>query len=175
MDSPHVLSASPQGGRRPDWERLAQLATACSRALRKVLADRLSTVDLSESEFLLLSACAESKADREAAAQIELAKATGLSPAQISGVSERLRERGWIVAERSRDDRRRQHWRLTPEGKRILALAAVRIGELAPHLEGRLDGQSRQELERMLLSLSQAALDAERSLRTTNTAERKAA
>lgn len=144
-----------------DWGRLAQLTSACSRALRRELGDRLSRAALAETEFLLLSACAEAEALTDGAAQIDLARATGLSPAQISGVTERLREQGWIVPERSRHDRRRQHWRLTVEGRRLLTSACHELSELAPYLAARLSDDELTTLERLLNLLAQAAADAD--------------
>jgi DNA-binding MarR family transcriptional regulator len=140
---------------------LAQLTSACSRALRRELGDRLSRASLAETEFLLLSACAEAEAQTDGAAQIDLARATGLSPAQISGVTERLREQGWIVSERSRHDRRRQHWRLTPEGRRLLTSACVELSELTPYLAARLSDAELATLERLLNLLALSAADAD--------------
>jgi DNA-binding MarR family transcriptional regulator len=166
---------SPCGERPADWGRFAQLTGACSRLLRRALGERLSQSSLTETEFLLFSACAEAEAASQGAAQIDLAKATGLSPAQISGVMERLREQGWIAPERKRDDRRRQHWRLTAEGRKVLTAACSALADLGPHLAGRLSVAERAMLEKLLCLLAQAAADAEAAPSLRWAPERRAA
>jgi DNA-binding MarR family transcriptional regulator len=54
------------------------------------------------------------------ASQLELAQRMGMSPAQISGLVEVLRQRALLVSERSPRDRRRQTWRLTAAGEKVL-------------------------------------------------------
>lgn len=93
------------------WARSLQ---ACQRALRQLLAERLTAIGMSETEFLVLWAC--HGAGAEVAIQGQLASLVGLSPAQLSAMVERLRVRGWIEAYRTPDDRRRQRLKLSVLG-----------------------------------------------------------
>src|SRR5438046_438744 len=88
---------------------LVHWTSAASRHLRKRLSDIASNLDLTDSELLVVWLC--SGAGR---VQIDLAAAIGTSPAQMSGMVERLRARGLVAMHRLAADRRRQVCRTTP-------------------------------------------------------------
>lgn len=52
--------------------------------------------------------------------QSDLVDQLGCSAAHVSGVMERLRQRGWLTADRLPADRRRQSWRVTDLGAAAL-------------------------------------------------------
>ena len=58
-----------------------------------------------------------------------------VSPAQMSSVAERLRQRGLLAMERSPLDRRRQVWRSTPAGRGLLAALQLQLLALAQQFE----------------------------------------
>jgi DNA-binding MarR family transcriptional regulator len=119
---------------------------------RAVVAGKLATrelgawvrpVGLGEAEFRLLWALAASpKGDAGASpGQSELAVALAGSPAQVSGLVERLRSQGLIQSGSIGGDRRRSAWRLTNSGEQAVArvlsvVAAIGIPPLAPPFEG---------------------------------------
>ena len=99
----------------PD-ERLMHLVhrtSGAGRLLRRLLADLAATAGLSDAELLLVWLCT---GQSQGWVQVDLAIAVGLSPAQTSGMVERLRQRGLIEMQRLATDRRRQVWRATTTG-----------------------------------------------------------
>lgn len=52
--------------------------------------------------------------------QTRMAEFLGSSPAQVSGIVERQRSRGNISGQAAASDRRRQVWRITPQGRALL-------------------------------------------------------
>ena len=97
------------------------------RLLKGWLAERLADSELSETDFLILGACR--RLGDAGLAQGSLAGLVGLSPAQLSSVVERLRQRGWLEVRRSESDRRRQFLRLSPLGFDHLAESDRRIAD----------------------------------------------
>jgi len=97
---------------------LLRLVSQCERELRRALADRVRHLAISDVELLVLWLCYE--AHEPGIAQNELASAAGVSAAQMSGLVERLRQRGMLAAKRCAKDRRRQYWNLTDEGSGTL-------------------------------------------------------
>jgi DNA-binding MarR family transcriptional regulator len=100
-------------------------ATAATRAWRLQLAEQVAASELTEQEFLTLWLCAEAPAGCRG--QGELASALGVSPAQMSGLVERLRQRNLLQVERLGNDRRRQVWQLTAGGTSVLASACSQL------------------------------------------------
>ena len=99
-----------------------QLDDACSRIAsgRAAAWDLTALVErfgLKEIEFRLLWALLTGDTQLD---QTRMAKFLGCSPAQVSGVVERQRSRGNISGQAATGDRRRQVWRITPQGRALL-------------------------------------------------------
>jgi DNA-binding MarR family transcriptional regulator len=115
-ESPDLLSiASPPSSGDGLLLRLLLLTGRCHRHLAQRL---VGLDDAPAAEWLLLACAAELG---EACRQSDLVERLGCSPAHVSGVVERLRQRGWMTADRPVGDRRRQCWRVTPAGSSALA------------------------------------------------------
>src|SRR5438874_3544494 len=106
--------------------RLVHWTSTASRHLRKRLAELAKPFALSDTELLVIWLCSGG-----GRIQVELAAAIGISPAQMSGMVERLRSRGLVAMHRLAMDRRRQVWRTTAAGQALLAEAAGHLNELA--------------------------------------------
>lgn len=102
-----------------------------TRSLRACLADAGKSHSLTGTEVQLLYRCASTP---DGIAQRELAAALAISPAQVSGLVERLRSRALIVGHRPAEDRRRQVWKLTGRGGEVFqeVMAGVAPGLAAP-------------------------------------------
>ena len=99
-----------------------QLDDACSRIAsgRAAAWDLTALVErfgLKEIEFRLLWALLTGDTQLD---QTQMAEFLGCSPAQVSGVVERQRSRGNISGQAATGDRRRQVWRITPQGRALL-------------------------------------------------------
>src|SRR6478735_5278643 len=95
------LSLSPPDDRQPalrGWLRLVLQVGAVARAARRHLAVHVGGSELSEQEFLVLWLCDD--AALTVRGQGELAEAVGVSPAQMSGLVDRLRRRNLLQFER---------------------------------------------------------------------------
>jgi DNA-binding MarR family transcriptional regulator len=81
-----------------------------------------------------------------------------VSPAQLSGLVERLGERGWLAGRRPLHDRRRQYWQTTPVGAALLAQVvadlAGRSTQLAEALSEAERGALQSELERLATAVT---------------------
>jgi DNA-binding MarR family transcriptional regulator len=64
--------------------------------------------------------------------QTTLAKQLACSPAQVSATVERMRSRGWITPWQRPGDRRRNLWRLSPDGNRLVDEMLAAAGFLPP-------------------------------------------
>src|SRR5262245_15004505 len=105
---------------------LVHWTSTASGHLRRRLADVAAELGLSDTELLVVWLCSGG-----GRVQIDLAGAIGISPAQMSGMVERLRSRGLVAMHRLAMDRRRQVWRTTPCGQSLLSHAAKHLNELA--------------------------------------------
>ena len=112
-----AVAAEPGGSKLPPSDsqadrllRLVHWTSAASRHLRRRLAEVAEAFDLSDTELLVVWLCSGG-----GRVQVDLAGAIGISPAQMSGMVERLRSRGlvamhrwrWTVADRFGGRRRR--------------------------------------------------------------------
>jgi len=113
------MDGNLRAGAAADWLRLVQAMALCGRQLRRALAELAAPSGLSDTECLILWACCE--APPEGQGQHELVTLLGVSPAQLSNLVEQLSSQGWIVGRRPAHDRRRQYWRLSDEGQRLVA------------------------------------------------------
>ncbi len=99
-----------------------QLDDTCSRIAsgRSAAWDLTALVErfgLKEIEFRLLWALLTGDTQLD---QTRMAEFLGCSPARVSGVVERQRSRGNIAGHAASGDRRRQVWRITPQGRALL-------------------------------------------------------
>lgn len=125
--------AARNGAARPrDVAQLVQTVSHCGRHLRRALTEHVSRFDLSDTEFLLLWSCGQTV--NHGIAQNELAQIVGVSPAQLSGLIDRLSARQLVAAKRCREDRRRQLVKLTPAGRETLNQALAGLDTLASRL-----------------------------------------
>ena len=127
---------------------------ASGRSASRQIAAMVRHVGLSETEFRLLrklhrypapryrSGLSHPSKNRPALDQTSLRTELGLSAAQISMLVERMRIRGWIAREIAPEDRRRQWWRLTEEGRALLEKALAHMA--ANHYRWKPSGPSGQ-------------------------------
>jgi DNA-binding MarR family transcriptional regulator len=83
-----------------------------------------------------------------------LAALVGVSPAQLSGLLERLAERDCLVGRRPSRDRRRQYWKLLPAGEGLLAAITRELTNRCGHLSASLPPHERHKLLGQLDGLS---------------------
>jgi DNA-binding MarR family transcriptional regulator len=129
--SPLAGDEVPQADQR--LLRLVERASSAGRALRRLLADQAAAVQLSDAELLVVWLCGA--ASNHGMIQGDLALAIGVSPALMSGLVQRLLERGLIEMQRSTVDRRRQVWRTTDSGRSLLGELRPLLARLAEHLD----------------------------------------
>jgi DNA-binding MarR family transcriptional regulator len=129
-----------------------QLLAQCHRQLRRLLSDRLGVLGLNDSEFMVLWLCQQ--AEPRGWVQRDLAAALGISPPQISGLVERLRQQGWLTSRRCQLDRRRQVWGIEPEGSRLLARIGDDLQDLTASLDCSLSARRQTELTTLLRELA---------------------
>ncbi len=124
-------AAGPGDGVPPAEQllRLIHWTSAASRQLRRKLAEIAAGSGLSDSELLVVWLC-----HAAGRVQVELAGAVGVSPAQMSGIVERLRRRGLVAMHRPAGDRRRQVWKTAASGEALLQAVAEPLATLAAAL-----------------------------------------
>lgn len=150
FDSPFAPGDLPSG--LPPAEQLLWLIhwlSAAGRQLRRKLADVAAESDLSDSELLVVWLCGG-----EGRVQVELAAAVGVSPAQMSGLVERLGQRGLVAMNRPARDRRRQVWKTAPAGRELLASLAAPLQSFAASLECRLATHEQRLLQELCEQLA---------------------
>jgi DNA-binding MarR family transcriptional regulator len=131
--------------------RLVHWTSAASRQLRRRLAEVAQRFDLSDAELLVVWLC-----HGNGHVQVELASAIGISPAQMSGLAERLRARGLVGMHRLAMDRRRQVWRTSPTGEALLREVAGHLDELAAVVGGAISPAEQQATETLCERLVEA-------------------
>lgn len=124
-------SASDPNGSARQCIELAEQISVCGRKLHDELSHLVGQWQLSPPQFSLLWACRYTRA--EGSSQNELAGAMAVSPAHVSGLVEQLRRKGLLEGRRAAVDRRRQLWRLTPDGRdtleTLIADCSGRLGD----------------------------------------------
>lgn len=135
------------------WVDLAQRLLVCGRRLREQLHEQLEERLLSEAEFSVLWVCASARSPGPG--QNELARALAVSPAQISGLVEQLRRKRLLAGRRAANDRRRQLWRLTPNGKSVVQAVLIGLEDWARGLDLALGEEHRTLLGRFVDPLFQ--------------------
>jgi DNA-binding MarR family transcriptional regulator len=125
----------------PDRDAIAQIDAVCRRVVAgklamRELADLVRELGVSDSEFRLLwqlehgarSAVDERKSRPTSSPdQSMLAEQLALSPAQLSGMVERLSAHQLIEPESLPRDRRRQAWRISLAGQQLITSALARV------------------------------------------------
>ncbi len=116
---------------------LVQQMAVTGRQFRRALTRQLDGLGLNDTELLLLWAC--DGAGSAGIAQNRLAEAVGLSPAQVSGLVDKMGNRGLIATCAGDGDRRRRMWQLTSAGRRTVEQVVERLGPAAAaiHSHGR--------------------------------------
>ncbi len=112
------MKMHPSSVRTPDsgddcWLDILTHLRRCHGVMRDSLNRFLQGSDLHETEFLLLWQLAS---NHDPLPQKQLAPRIGASPAQVSGLLERLRVAGLVISERDSHDRRKLCWRATAPG-----------------------------------------------------------
>jgi DNA-binding MarR family transcriptional regulator len=148
-----------------DWLQLVLQVGTVARAARRQLAAQVASSELSEQEFLVLWLCGDASFTQRG--QCELADAVGVSPAQMSGLVDRLRRRNLLQFERLGRDRRRQVWQLTTAGQTLLNDVCALLA--AAKLQGELNNAE----QLLLLSLLERSLPASDNHDDTETATMK--
>jgi DNA-binding MarR family transcriptional regulator len=120
---------------------------------RDELSRRAGRWHLSEPEFAMLWACRE--ALPRGVGQSELAPRLAVSAAQVSGLVEKLRSQGLLQGRRAATDRRRQFWRLTPQGQATLQANLDDMADWAAQLDAQLGADASCVLVRWLDQLVQ--------------------
>ena len=132
--------------------RLVHWTSAASRHLRRRLADVAEAFELSDTELLVVWLCSGG-----GRIQVDLAGAIGISPAQMSGMVERLRSRGLVAMHRLAMDRRRQVWRTTTAGQSLLSNAAGQLNDVAACVSGELAADEQHTAQLLCERLAAAA------------------
>ena len=138
-------------------ERLLSLVhwtSTASRHLRRRLADVAAELGLSDTELLVVWLCSGG-----GRVQVDLAGAIGISPAQMSGMVERLRSRGLVAMHRLAMDRRRQVWRTSPTGQDLLGQASGHLNELAASIASGLTSDEQQAAQSLCQRLIEAVVE----------------
>jgi DNA-binding MarR family transcriptional regulator len=151
-------NANENTGEPPDATTLAfcemiQLLSQCHRQLRRMLSDRLSGLGLSDTDFLVLWLC--HRAEPRGLVQRDLAEALGVSPPQMSGLVERLRQQKLLTSRRCQLDRRRQLWGIDLAGCRLLTQICVELKPLTMSFEQFISPQQQQHLTALLRDLAE--------------------
>jgi MarR family transcriptional regulator, 2-MHQ and catechol-resistance regulon repressor len=152
--NPPLEAAEPSNDR---LLRLVERTSSAGRALRRLLADQAAAVQLSDAELLVVWLCSESAC--HGMVQGDLAVAIGVSPALMSGLVQRLLERGLIEMQRSTVDRRRQVWRTTAGGRALLAALRPVLGSLAQQLDRQVSASDQLAVQGLCERLSAAAAE----------------
>jgi DNA-binding MarR family transcriptional regulator len=143
---------------KPDFDteaenllRLVHWTSAAGRQLRRRLADAAAAFDLSDTEVLVVWLCSGG-----GRVQVELAGAIGVSPAQMSGLAERLRSRGLVAMHRPALDRRRQVWLTTASGRNLLARLADHLDEIAAAVSAAITPPQQQTAQSLCERLAES-------------------
>jgi len=136
--------AAPRDSDAMPLVQLIHEISKCYRSMRTVLRSHARRWTLSDTEFLVLWLC--QRACPEGVGQSELAAAAGVSAATMSGLVEQLRQRGYLDPRRNQDDRRRQLWRPTAEGRDLLEKIETQLAESFQAIRRSLPPRERQLL-----------------------------
>jgi DNA-binding MarR family transcriptional regulator len=142
-----------------NWLHLVERVAVCSRLLRAALDNRMADCDLNPSQFSVLWACFHQPAG---VGQSELAELLAVSPAHVSGLVEQLRRRKLLAGHRPSADRRRQQWRLTPQGEACVKAVRTALRTWVEGLERHLPRDASRTLARLVDRVTEAVEAADR-------------
>lgn len=131
------------------WADLAQALTLGSRALRRRIADVTLRHRLTDTEFLFLCCCRRGPTP---VGQSHIASSVGLSAAQVSGITEKLRTTGLISVQRGVRDRRKQFCLLSQKGGQLERQLAEELRDSLPDKSFQM---GRADLQRLMQLLDQ--------------------
>ena len=114
-----------------------------------IFADRIGKA-LTPVQFAALSMIAQ----RESVSQNHLGRLIAMDPATIQGVVGRLAERNLIKSKPDPDDRRRQLWGLTANGRKVLAALVPVAESISEETLAPLSARERQSFIKLLTKLS---------------------
>jgi DNA-binding MarR family transcriptional regulator len=135
-----TISFHEEGGWLADWQQ-------ASRQLRKLLADRLTRVGLTESRAAVLDGLRKQTGP---CSQTELADDLNLSDSNLCGLIERMQREGLVTRSRSPLDRRKFLLALTPAGKeRVADVRGIRVS-LREEVQQQLPADMASDLESLL-------------------------
>jgi len=106
-------------------------------------------VPITARQYAMLSVVAE----REGLGQIDIVAATGIDRSSVADLARRLVSRGWLQRRRTKKDTRLYAVRLTPEGRRVLAMAAPAAHAADESLLATLSPNQRVEFRMALATL----------------------
>jgi DNA-binding MarR family transcriptional regulator len=152
LGNENELSDEPADAATRAFCEMLHLLAQCHRQLRWMLADRLSSFGLSDTDFLVLWLCR--RAEPQGLVQRDLAEALGVSPPQMSGLVERLRQQKLLTSRRCPLDRRRQLWGLDLAGCRLLAQVCTDLKPLTVSFDQSISPQQQQVLSEWLRELA---------------------
>lgn len=141
-----------------DWIHLVERLAVCSRLLRAGLDARMAACDLNPSQFSILWVCDHAESG---AGQSQLADLLAVSPAHVSGLVEQLRRRRLLAGHRPPSDRRRQLWRLTPQGRQLVESVLAAIRTWAVQVDVRLPAKASHALMHLVDQVTEAVQAAE--------------
>lgn len=124
----------------------------CSRRLRQRIAECARRIGLNDAEFLIL--WLSNQHMPAGAAQSDLVTATGVSPAQMSGLVEKLRRRQLLESRRCNLDRRRQLWLPTTTGQQLLNSVSKEFAALSRQVDHRLSADERGVFRKVIDQLN---------------------
>jgi DNA-binding MarR family transcriptional regulator len=90
-------------------------------------------------------------------AMSELSRRLMVTSGNVTGLTDRLERRGWVVRERAAHDRRTQYVRLTPEGRARFQAIAAEHQRWVQELTAGLDPDAQRGLFSLLGELKQSA------------------
>jgi DNA-binding MarR family transcriptional regulator len=151
VQSNSALSISQSASSASTWAELSDLILRSSRSLRDELGRHTLRHGVSDTQFSLL--WFSRQGPQEGVSQNEIASALALSPAHVSSLVEQLRGAGLLDGRRHPADRRRQVWKLTPQGQEQLGKLLAELVDWATELDRRLPCERREMLVHLLCDL----------------------
>jgi DNA-binding MarR family transcriptional regulator len=152
LGNANELADEPADAATRAFCEMLQLLSQCHRQLRRMLADRLNSLGLSDTDFLVLWLC--HRAEPRGLVQRDLAEALGVSPPQMSGLVERLRQQKLLTSRRCPLDRRRQLWGLDLAGCRLLTQVCTELKQLTVSFDQSTSPEQQQVLSELLRDLA---------------------
>jgi DNA-binding MarR family transcriptional regulator len=131
--------AADSTGAGTGWGEIAQrmlTQVVVGRRCQRAILAALDKVQLTDTQLLVLWGIDQilPASAGSGVGQSEIAQSLGISPAQVSGLVEQLRQLGDLDCQRAANDRRQQLWHLTAAGRERLQRALQTIATLDVNL-----------------------------------------